>query len=144
MAELEWMMLANYAEAPQGNGLMYIMGGAWDTLNVAAPLEGAPPGIVAAVVGTLAIRLLFHMTETGRDHEIAITLMDEDGGQVGALTASFRVERTPGLPAEWMQGTNLVIPISGMGLPRFGIYTFNLSLDGRHVGDRPFRVLKLY
>ena len=73
---LDWMILANYAEV--NGGLLYISGGGWDTLTVQAPAEGAPPGVFAVLQGTLVIRLLFHQTETGRDHQFEVAIIDED------------------------------------------------------------------
>jgi hypothetical protein len=67
--ELDYMILANYAEAPQGSGLLGMLGGGWDTINVQGPLEQVPPGLppdtVAIVQGSLAARVLFHQTEVG-------------------------------------------------------------------------------
>ena len=143
MPQLDWMILANYAEAPPQGGLVYIHGGAWDTLTVAAPMEG-PEGMVAALTGSLALRILFHSTESGREHVAEILLMDADGGEVAKVDVTFRIERTHGLPASWLQGSNLVIPLAGIGLPKFGEYTFSLSINGNHMSDRPFRVLKGY
>lgn len=144
MAKLDWMMLANYAEAPPGGGLVYIMGGAWDTLTIGAPLENAPPNISGVLTGFLVIRVVFHLTETNREHKIEVSLVDEDGAELAQITADFRVDRTPGIPSGWDQGSNFVMPLQGIGLPKFGNYTFNLLVDGNHIGERPFRVLKGY
>jgi hypothetical protein len=143
MAELEWMMLTNYAEAPPG-GLVYVMGGAWDTLTVAAPLEGAPPGVVSVLHHYLLIRLGFHMTETGRDHAFTIRLADADGQQIAEIQGNLRVDRAPGLPPSWPQGSNVVIPLMGLGLPKWGEYEFTVNVDGTFMGSRPFRVIKAY
>lgn len=144
MAELEWSILANYAEAPSQGGLLYIIGGGWDTVTVSAPLEGAPPGVVAAITGYLAIRLRFHQTETNREHTVAMVILDEDGGQIGSTEASLRVDRIMGLPQSWLQGLNVVFPLVGIGLPKFGNYEISILLNANYVGVRPFRVLKGY
>lgn len=141
---IDWIMLANYAEAPPNSGLIYIMGGAWDTVTVGAPLEGAPPEVVAVLQGYLAMRLLFHVTELGRDREFTVTVLGEDGDEVGKIAGGFRPEKQPGLPASWDHGINLVLPLIGLPLPRFGLYTINVGVDGTHLGARPFRVLKGY
>ncbi len=144
MATLEWAILANYAEAPPMGGLIYVMGGAWDTITMSAPLEGAPPGVVAVMQGHLVIRMRFEITETNREHGLALAIIDEDGGEVGRLEARFRVDRVPGLPPAWGQGTNLVIPLTGIALQRFGLFDIHLSVDDHPVGVRPFRILKGY
>jgi hypothetical protein len=117
---LDWMMLCNYAEVAP-NGLLYIVGGGWDTVTVSAPMEGAPPGVFAVLQGTLVIRLLFHQTETGRDHSFEVVFTDEDGQEMGKAGGSIRVERSPGIPVGWPQNVNLPIPLTGIGLPRAGL-----------------------
>jgi hypothetical protein len=140
--KLGWMLLANHAEV--NNGLLYIAGGTWDTSTVHAPPEGLPEGSVAQVTGTLVIRLLFHVTETDRDHTFTVTLMDEDGGEVGKIEGGATISRIQGLPPGWDQGLNLAIPLTGIPLPRFGLYNLSVQVDGQHLGDLPFRVLKDY
>jgi len=137
-------MLSNYAEAPPNSGLLYIMGGTWDTVNVQAPLEGAPPGVVAVLNGHLVFRLLFHSTEFGSDHELRITIMDEDGSSAGEIKAGFRPQKQAGLPPSWDHGFNMVLPLTGLGVKKFGLYTINVQVDGQHLSERPFRVLKGY
>ncbi len=140
--KLDWMALANYAE--HRDGLLYIMGGGWDTINVAAPIEGAPDNVFAVITGTLVIRLLFHPTETDREHGFHVTVVDADGNEVGSLDGGLRVEHIRGLPAGWDQAVHIVIPMTGFALPSPGNYVINLLVNHQYVGDRPFRVLKGY
>lgn len=139
--KLDWMMLANYAEIAPG-GLLTVVGGTWDTMSVHGPLpEDAPENAVALVAGCVVVRALFHVTETGRDHEFALTVMDEDGGEVARIDGGLHVERQLDVPPGWDQGVNLVVSLSGLPIPRFGLYSISLQIDGQHVGDRPFRVV---
>ncbi len=147
--KLDWMMLANHAE--EQNGLLYISGGAWDTVNAAAPLEFAnqptaipskPP--VALLQGYLVARILFHPTETGREHTFAITLSDEDGNELQKVEGRMGLQKAPGLPIGWDQGANITLPITGTPVPKFGQFNYSLQVDEQHVGDKPFRVLKMY
>ena len=141
--ELEWMLLANHAEA--SGGLLYISGAGWDTITVHAPLPSeAPEGIFAVIQGTLVIRLLFHQTEVDREHSFSLAVIDEDGNEIGKAEGNVRVDRQLGLPVTWKQAVNVPIPLAGLGLPRPGMYTLSLQVNGQHVGDRPFRVLKGY
>ena len=141
--KLDWMMLANYAEV--NNGLLYIAGGSWDTTTIKGPLPPeAPEGAVAMLQGFLVVRTLFHATETNKPHKFTITLMDEDGGEVANIGGEVQVGRSPGHPPGWDHGVNLAIPLTGMLLPRFGLYNFSFLIDDQHLGDRPFRVLKGY
>ncbi len=141
---LDWIMLANYAEVGP-TGLLTVVGGTWDTLTVHGPLpDEAPADAVAVLTGFVVVRALFHVTETGREHEFALTVMDEDGGDVARVDGTVRVERQPELPPGWDQGVNLALNVSGMPVPRFGLYSISVQLDGQHVGDRAFRVVQGY
>lgn len=106
--KLEWMALANYAE--DRGGLLYVVGGAWDTINVQGPIQGAPPGIFVVIQGMLVIRVLMHPTETGEQHTFSFEIVDEDGQQLVKVDGDFRAERTPGLPIGWDQGANRSSP----------------------------------
>jgi uncharacterized protein DUF6941 len=140
--QLDWMMLANYAEVGP-NGLLTVVGGTWDTLTVhGPPPEDAPEGAVAVLAGCIVVRALFHVTETGREHHFALTLIDEDGGEVARVEGDLLVERRPDLPPGWDQGVNLTVSVAGIPVPAFGLYSISLQLDGMHVGDRSFRMVK--
>jgi Family of unknown function (DUF6941) len=136
--KLDWMMLANHAEAQAD--LLYIAGGGWDTINVIARAPNAPENVAAVMQGHLAIRLLFHQDETDREHSFEISVVDEEGAEVAKANADFGVARGHGVPPGWLQNVNIVIPVSGIALPRQGLYTINLTVDGQWVGERPFRV----
>src|SRR5438105_861251 len=134
---LDWMLLANHAEI--NNGLVYINGGSWDTTTVNAPLVGAPEGVVALFQGSLACRVLFHVTETGREHFFTISVMDEDGAQVARVEGRVDVT-SPDVPPGWDQGVLFAVPLTGVQLSRFGLYRISLQVNGQHLGDQPFRV----
>ncbi len=138
------MMLANYAEVAP-NGLVYVAGGSWDTTTVHAPLPPeAPDDIVAILQGFVVARILFHVTETDRDHGFALSVIDEDGAEIARFESSTHVAKIPGLPPSWEHGVNLALGLAGVPLPRYGLYTLALQVDGQHLGDRPFRVVQGY
>ncbi|MFL5953845.1 MAG: DUF6941 family protein [Gaiellaceae bacterium] len=147
--KLAWMMLANHAESAP-NGLLYMNGATWDTINVQGPLALPPEhpaahaGAVAVFQGSLVLRLLFHPTETGRQHSITITIVDEDGGTVAKADATVDIQLQEDLPAGWDQGINLALPFTGLPLPRFGLYRASVQVDEQHLDDLPFRVVKRY
>jgi hypothetical protein len=143
--ELDWMLLANHAEAPP-NGLLYVSGAGWDTINVGAPLPPeVPDGIVAFVQGVVVIRLLFHHTEIGTEYPFRMTVVDEDGNKVGEIDGSVTARaRTDDSPPTWMQATNILAPLAGLPLPRFGEYRIHLHVNREHKGDIPFRVVRRF
>jgi len=134
--ELDWIMLTNYAEAPPDSGLINMIGAGWDTIHVHGPLEGAPPDVVAV--------FQFHQTEAGRERALRLEFQDEDGGTVGKIEGNVLLERKAGLPVSWPQGTNIVFPLIGLALRKFGLYRISVLVDDRHLGDREFRIIKEY
>lgn len=141
--ELAWMMLANHAEAP--NDLLYMAGGAWDTVNVTAPPPpDTAPDVVTFVRGMLVIRLLFHATETDTDYPMRISIVDEDGGETGNVDGEVRAMAQPDVPPTWLHAANIIVDLSGLPLKRFGEYRINLLVNREHKGDLPFRVVKRY
>lgn len=139
--DVEWMMLANHAET--ANGLLYVNGGAWDTINVPEPLLAASPeGVVAIIQGVLVVRLGLHPTECGRDHPFSLSIMDEDGAEIGKIEGQFQSEPDESQPPGWLQGTHLLMQLTGLALPRFGLYNVHLLINGEHRAQRPFRVIR--
>ena len=142
--ELAWMMLANHAEAPP-NGLLYLSGASWDTLNVTEPLPPeAPTGAVAFVHGVLVARLLFHSTEVGTEFPFALTIIDEDGRQVGRVEGGVTARTEDDAPATWSRASNVIVGLTGLPLPRFGEYRISLAVNREHKGELPFRVVRRY
>jgi hypothetical protein len=138
------MMLANYAEAP--GGLLYITGGAWDSIQVTEPPPPeVPEGIVALVQGTLVARLSFHATEEGNEYPLRVTVWEEDGAEIANMEGVVVAEESPvDSPRTWMRNVNVLVPLTGLPLPRFGEYRIHLHLNREHKGDIPFRVVKQY
>ena len=99
---------------------------------------------VAFVQGTLVGRILFHVTETGRTHAFGLTSFDEDGGEVGRVDGDLQVDPRRRHAPGWDHGVNVVVPLTGLLLPRSGLYQISLTVDGKHLDDRPFRVVKAY
>jgi hypothetical protein len=138
------MLLANHAE--DSRGLVSMIGGAWDSIQVNAPLPnaGQPGAPVTFLHGHLVIRLLLHPAETGRDYRFTILIQDEDGKELAKIEAQARVDKNEKLPVGWNQGANLILPLTGLPIPRFGFFSIVLLSDGQHLGDIPFRVEKNY
>ena len=89
------MMLANYAES-RSDGLLNMLGGGVDTINVTAPLQGPDvPDVFTVMNVHLIFRVEFHATESGRDHDFALAVVDEDGGQIAEMAVQLPVQRNP-------------------------------------------------
>jgi hypothetical protein len=140
--KVSFTMLANYAE--DNGGLLYIQGGAWDTITVSSPLENGPPDAFTLIRGFYVARLDVHHTETEREHRFAIVIVDEDGGDVAKLEGAVNVPRNPSIPASWPHPINLVVPLTGLALPKPGGYAISLLVNDNHEDQLEFRVIKAF
>lgn len=149
----EWVMFANYAE--ETGGLLLLTGATWDTINVTAPIQivGMPEGLVlpddavlpvTMIQGVLVVRLLFHLTESNRDHAFSLQLITADGKELQRTEGQVHVGWNEDTPPEWDQGVNLIFNVTGQPIPEFGQYAYHLLVDGNHIGERPFRVMRKY
>ena len=137
------MMLANYAEV--SNGLLYISGGAWDTVTVSGPPpDGARADIVAVVQGTLVARLSFHPTELGSRYPMRVTIVELDGGEIANIEGDVVAVRQEhdSAPPTWDHGVTVIMPLNGLPLPTIGDYRIHFNLNREHKGDLPFRVVQ--
>jgi hypothetical protein len=131
------------------DGKLYVHGGGWNMLT-ASQLP-----FVQARVG-LAIVITVPYTETNREHEFAIQLVDQDGrtvpigagrrGDDGAMTrdAAIRGRFTVGRPAGLASGDSQPLPLAlnidqmEFGTP--GLFSFDLSIDGEEYSRLSFRI----
>jgi hypothetical protein len=143
--ELDWMLLANHAEVPP-NGLLYLTGAGWDTINVRGePPEEAPPGVVGFVQGVLVIRLLFHHTEAGTEFPFEVVIVDEDGAEIGRVEGTVKAEPPDtDAPPTWDRAAHVIVALTGLPLLRFGEYRIHAHVNREHKGDIPFRVVRRY
>jgi len=95
MPELEYMLLADHAEA--ANGKLSALGAGWtDLWRAPHPPDGPPPITHFGI----AVSVLVPWTETNHRHHLALRIEDEDGGsQVAAIETDLEMGRPPGLPS---------------------------------------------
>jgi hypothetical protein len=145
--EVSYAMLANYAE--ENSGLLYLQGGNWDTMTVGQPLPpgllppGAPENALGAIRGFYVARLSFHPTEVGQ-HSFEIEIVDEDGGEVVKVGGQVNVQPNPSLPPTWNLPVNLIVPLTGVLVPKAGLYRISLKVGTTHQNELQFRVIKGY
>jgi hypothetical protein len=70
------------------------------------------PGRGLHLQGYFTARIGFHQTESG-DHSITLLIMGPDGAEIAKADGEARVQRTPGLPPQWLQNIQIVIPPAG-------------------------------
>jgi hypothetical protein len=128
------ILLANSAEM-SSNGLLYLLGGGWDTVNVL-------PGNPLAFKGALVIRLLADRAECGRSHPVEVRLDGEDGELVFRVQSDVNPSIPPEFPMAWDIPFSLVVELGGP-LPRLGLYRFSVLVDGALVGTAPMRAVQV-
>ena len=85
----------------------------------------------------LAVRLRFSRIEEGQ-HQIKVQLIDEDGkivwpGLDGKIGVRFSGDDDSAV-------TNFIVNMQQLKFERFGTYSMNLALDGRHESSLPLVV----
>lgn len=94
MAEIEYLLLADHAEA--ANGKLYVMGAGWTD-------QWRPPQPDDALIRIthfgIGVSVLIPWTDTNRQHHLTLRLEHEDGDPILAnLEANLEMGRPPGLP----------------------------------------------
>lgn len=94
MADIEYLLLADHAEA--ANGKLNVLGAGWtDQWRGARPADQPPP-ITHFGIG---VSVLVPWTETNRPHHLVMRIEGEDGRpELGVLEADLELGRPPGLP----------------------------------------------
>lgn len=132
MPELEYVVIANHAEAI--NGLLYLQGAGWTDIQ----LPIAPDGQPAIVHFGLAVSILVGWNETNRRFPLKLAVVHEDGDELATAHAQVEAGRPPGLP----EGSDIrsVIAINAeVKFPRLGTYEFRAEM-GEKVRSTSFRV----
>jgi len=125
-------MLADAASVESGK--LYVHGGGWDTIDVAA---------VPATHPTLALVLIFRIEydEALADIPIVIELLDEDDKP---LELRLEGKMNAGHPPRLRPGTAtfhpLALPFAMLTFQREGGYRFRVTSQGREVASIPLRV----
>lgn len=85
----------------------------------------------------LAIKMRFERVEAGVKR-VAVTFVDADGA---AIMPPLNAEITIGAPADEGSVTScLILNIQQLSLPKFGEYSIDLAVDGRHEASIPLFV----
>ena len=131
------MFLADHAEAI--NGKLYVMGGAWDRLQVPELPGPLPVPISVAVVITVPWSL------TNKQFTFSLELVDVDNAPVvsaeegGVFSIPFEVGRPPGLREGRPQKNVLSVTIgAGIEFEQPGTYSFRGMIDGDELNRATF------
>lgn len=133
MVQVDFLVLADYAEAI--NGKAYIVGGGWDryTVNTAFP---------ARLMAGVAVGFRVAWDETNRAHPFRVIIQNEDTQEtVASVDGQFETGRPAGIVAGQDQFVPICVnlPVEVRGPGEFSI---RLALDEREVETRAFRVVR--
>ena len=128
-------MLADAAQVSSGK--LFVLGGGFDTIGSRTfPLVHRGLSVVlVAEIGP---------ADRNRDLEITISLLDEDGAELGVESkGSMRVGTPSSLPAGATSLIPLVVPFVGLRFPQAGGYVFIIRHEEQELARVPFRVREL-
>jgi hypothetical protein len=126
-------MLADAAQVQSGK--LFVLGGGFDTISVRA---------VPATHRSLSLAMVAEVApeDRQRDLDLSITLVDEDGADVGvAATGRLRVGTPPNLPPGASSIVPIVSPFHNITFPEAKGYSFLVSLNGQELARIKFRVV---
>lgn|SRR3989338_2859337 len=130
--KVDYAFLAESAE--QVNGKLYVLGGGIDSF-----WSDKEPFVYPRL--SFVLRIVFEVSEIGRDHKIEIQLMDEDGRNVHTVGANLNIpKKNPNLPKGWQQAIGTVINFANLQLPKFGNYSFNILINNSCLHTIPIRL----
>jgi len=125
-------MLADSAQVSAGK--LFVLGGAFDTINARA-FPAAVRGLSVVLVAEIG------PGDRNRDLPIAIRLLDEDGTSLGVESRGMmRVGAPSTLPAGASSLVPLVASFLGVRFAKPGGYVFIVEHEGEELGRIPFRV----
>jgi uncharacterized protein DUF6941 len=134
MAEIEYVLLADHAEAV--NGKLYVSGAGWTDYNRAPTPAGAPAPPTHFGIG---VSTLIPWTETNRRHHMVLRIESEDGDPVlGTVETDLEMGRPPGLPPGSDQRAVLALN-ADIQFPTAGGYRIVAEL-GEQVKTVSFRI----
>ena len=87
---------------------------------------------------TVALRMRFREAEEG-EHKIRISIADEDGNAIiKPVEANINV-RIKSSPLSSI-ATNIVLNLQRLQFPKYGEYSIDLAIDGRHEASLPLYI----
>ena len=126
---LDYAVLCDYVRAEAG--LAHVIAAGIDTVWTPDVPTGRNLGLL--------MRISFRRAECGREHQIEIIFQDADGERLVELHTAITPEWQEGVPASW--GVGAIAGLNfGVPLPRFGLYSFEILINGNHVKTVPLRL----
>ncbi len=128
-------MLADSAQVQAGK--LFVLGGGFDTISVRS-LPATHRSLSLAMVAEV------EPDERQRDLELSISLVDEDGAELGVKASGrLRVGTPPNLPPGASSVVPIVSPFHNISFPAAKGYAFVVTLNGEELARIRFRVVQV-
>ncbi|MCB1246832.1 MAG: hypothetical protein KDB69_06190 [Acidimicrobiia bacterium] len=128
-------MLADSAQVQAGK--LYVLGGGFDTISVKR-LPATHRSLTLAMVAEVG------PDERQQDLDLGITLVDEDGAELGvSANGRLRVGTPPNLPPGAPSVVPIVSPFHNVTFPEAKGYAFQVELNGQELARVRFRVVQV-
>jgi hypothetical protein len=132
--ELDFAFLADAADVSMGK--LFVMGGAFDTIQV--------PGVPAAHPSlAVVVRLLLSPADLDRKHELQILLLDADAHHIASANGELMVPKSPDSPQGWKQSVILPLRFFNVPFKQAGHYSIEILTDGKMLKAIPLRVVTI-
>jgi len=131
--DLDFALLADAADVSSGK--LYVMGGAFDTIQVPAFPAMHP---VLAVV----LRLLLSPIDLDRKHTLQILLLDADAKHIASAQGELTVPKAPGSPQGWKQAVLLPLRFFNVPFRESGHYNVEILINDQMIKAIPLRVIQ--
>lgn len=128
--ELEWLILADFAQVI--NGKVYVQGGGWTALTVNKEFP------IRQRVG-IAASFIVPWPETNQQHSVEIEVQTDDGKQIAKIDGAFEVGRPAGIPVGQDQRAQLAGNLTLELNP--GTYALVGRVEGQEAGRTHFNVV---
>jgi len=132
--ELDFAFLADAADVSMGK--LFVMGGAFDTINVGGFPASHP---TLAVV----VRLMLSPMDLDRKHKLEILLLDADAHHIASANGELMVPKSPEAPAGWKQAVILPLRFFNVPFKEPGHYSIEILADGTMLKAIPLRVVPM-
>ena len=111
-------------------------------LNILGAFDqiGAPGFPVRHEAMTMVLRFDASPAEVGEQKEGVIRCLDEDGTQLGQLTATITIP-PPSKPGQRVK-IQTIIPLENMVFPKAGAYSFHVMINGETKADIPLALVE--
>ena len=129
--EIDFMLLADKAEVLKGK--LYMMGGAWDRIQV--------KHLEAPVALSIVIGVLVPWNLTNEPHRLQISIKDEDGNQIPPTAQATINVGQPVASTKGQLFRATAVLSNQWALPKTGAYTVVASVSGQHQKQITFYAL---